>query len=60
MSKLSDSIKRTTRQAEQRIDALDRVATESEAALATAELQSRKLDVGIANLRAEIEAALRG
>ena len=58
MSKLTDSLKSTARKAEAKLDALDRLVTESEATLATATLVSRKMDVRAAEAQRLIAEAL--
>ena len=62
MSKLTDSLKSATRaaahNAEAQLDALDRALTENEAALATAALVSRKMDVRAAEAQRLIAEAL--
>lgn len=58
MSKLTDSLKSTAKQTEARLDALDRKMTEADAALATAKLIDRKMDVRLAEAQAVIAAAL--
>ena len=60
MSRLTDSLRNAAKNVTAQQDALDRVLTENEATLATAELQSRRMDVELDKAAAEMQALFDG